>query len=371
MFPPLAKIVDFHTVKKMKVLGIESSCDETAIAVVEDGHKILASQIASQADLHALYGGVVPELASRRHSELIFPMIKSCLNEANLQLNEIDLIAATHSPGLLGALLVGLNVGKALSVSCSLPFVGVHHIEAHLYSAFMSYKKNSRKNSFQENPFPALGCVISGGHTLLVAIHDIGRYEMLAHTLDDAMGEAFDKIAVMLGGSYPGGPFIEKLAKQTKAGLYRLKAPQSKQYPWHFSYSGLKTQVLYAIWGQNLKDMKEASAAALSQEQKAALAFAFQETVFKDLADKFEHHLLKYPFKTIWMGGGVCANMTLRDYLEKRIDLPFFWPGRHLCLDNAAMIAGLGFMKYKLRGPDSLNLAAFPRSLLVSWNPSH
>jgi N6-L-threonylcarbamoyladenine synthase len=351
----------------MIILGIETSCDETAIAIVQEGHLILANCLASQVELHALYGGVVPELASRGHAEAIFPLIEQALNQAGLQLEQIDAIAATYTPGLLGALLIGLNVAKSLSLTLKKPFIGVHHIEAHMYAAWMSQSQLNQKRFELANSFPALGLVISGGHTLLCQINQLGSYQLLSHTLDDAMGEAFDKVAVMLGCPYPGGPWIEQLAKSGDPNAYPFKAGLSKTHPWHFSFSGLKTQVLHAIWGSNLAKMSHSKEVAdLSNEVKANLAASFQQAMIKDLLYKANYFSDQIQAQSLWIGGGVSANETLRLNFQNFL-IPVLWPTKLLSVDNAAMIAGLAYHQLLKAGPSSYSVSAVARHELVNW----
>jgi N6-L-threonylcarbamoyladenine synthase len=349
----------------MKVLGIESSCDETALAIVENGKKILISEIASQSDLHALYGGVVPELASRRHSQLLFPILAQVLEKTKLQLQHIDLIAATHTPGLHGALMVGVQAAKGLAIGLQKPFIGVHHIEAHLYSAWMS-----QEHMDPQKDLPALGLVISGGHTQLWLIEKLGSYTLLSHTLDDALGEAFDKVAIMLGLPYPGGPHIERLAALGDPTRYPLKAGTSKKDPLKFSYSGLKTQVLHTLWGHDLSrlnTLKSQTPDHLTLEDKANLAASFQHAVFHDLCAKLSHFEKEYRPKSIWIGGGVASSSALRQMMSEKLKSPLFWPLKSLSVDNGAMIAGLGFHQYLTSGPSPLDLPVLPRQLLISW----
>lgn len=347
----------------MKVLGIETSCDETAVAIVENGRLIHANIIASQSDLHAIYGGVVPELASRRHSELLLPMIDQALKAGNCELSDIDLVAATYAPGLMGALLVGLQTAKSLAMASNKPFIGINHIEAHLFSPWMNHPTN-----VMEDLLPALGVVISGGHTLVVYMKALGHYELISHSLDDAIGEAFDKVAVMLGLPYPGGPHIEKLALEGNPKAYTFKAPHVKKFPWHFSYSGLKTQVLYAIHGQNLEEISSGGGAkVLPFQQKCDLAASFQETVIQDLSHKLSHLALEHSACSVWVGGGVSANQTLRNHLDKTLPVPILWPSRELSVDNGAMIAGLAFYQYQHAGASPWTLPVTPRTALGSW----
>ncbi|MBP7074482.1 MAG: tRNA (adenosine(37)-N6)-threonylcarbamoyltransferase complex transferase subunit TsaD [Rhabdochlamydiaceae bacterium] len=340
----------------MKVLGIESTCDETAIAIVEDGKTILAETIASQADLHTQYGGVYPELACRRHFDILFPLIKETLNKAGLTKEDIDLIAVAHGPGLIGALLMGLSAAKGLALSWNKPFVGVNHVEAHLYAAMMPITPE----------FPALGVVLSGGHTLLVKIHSLGRYEEIGSTVDDAIGEAFDKVAVLLDLPYPGGPEIEKLARLGDPKKYPFKPGSVKQKPWNFSFSGLKTNVLYTLKGQNC-DRKAPS--LLPDSEKAHVAAGFQEAALGDIVKKTLSAAESFDCKMIFLGGGVTQNKRLRELLQKS-PLPVFFPPPGLSLDNASMIAGLGYQLFlrKEKKGDPLDLEPLPRIPLNLYN---
>lgn len=350
----------------MIILGIETSCDETAVAIVQKGRQILANCICSQMDLHKAYGGVVPELASRRHIHCLFPLLQQALTDADLDLQQIDAIAATYTPGLMGALLTGICSAKSLAFALDKPFIGVHHIEAHLYSSWMSNPQRSI-----EETLPALGLVISGGHTLLCHIPKLGVYNILSHTLDDAIGEAFDKVAVMLGFTYPGGPQIEQLSKQGDCQKYRFKAGMSKKHPWHFSLSGLKTQVLYALWGQDMATLESTkNPLAIPIQVRADIAASFQRAVLEDLISKTEHFIEQTQAKSLWVGGGVSANEALRARFEQ-LNILTLWPFKALSVDNAAMIAGLGYHQYKQCGPSSLYLTAIPRSPLSSWGLSN
>jgi N6-L-threonylcarbamoyladenine synthase len=332
----------------MKVLGIESTCDETACAIVEDGKIILAQVIASQVDLHTQYGGVYPELACRRHFDILFPLIEQTLKKAGVGKDAIDLIAVAHAPGLIGALLMGLTAAKGLALAWNKPFVGVNHVEAHLYAAMM-----------HETPqFPALGVVISGGHTLLVKIHELGRYEVIGSSVDDAIGEAFDKVAVLLDLPYPGGPEIERLALKGDPKRYPFKAGVVKGQPWDFSFSGLKTNVLYTLKGQNC-DRKAPS--IVPEADKPHIAAGFQEAALGDIVKKSLEASDVFGCKMIFLGGGVTQNKRLRE-LFKKSPIPVFFPPAGLSLDNAAMIAGLGYQVYLRKGQgDSFDLEPLPR----------
>jgi len=317
----------------MYVLGIETTCDETAISIVKDGFEIISHVISTQIDLHNEFGGVVPELACRRHIDVITPLFYEALKKANLRVEDIDVIAVAKGPGLIGALLIGINFAKGLAFSLKKPLVGVNHIEAHLYAAMMPSSQNLQ--------FPALGVVLSGGHTSLVLINQIGNYRLIGETIDDAIGEAFDKVAKILGLPYPGGPYIEKLARSGNPLSYDFKAAKMKDRPLDFSFSGIKTSVLYTVKGKDLK--KEL---APTEQEKCDIAASFQKAVFDDVLDKIEIAAEKHRVSSIFLGGGVTQNMELRRCLEERIKLPHFFPEKELCLDNGAMIAGLGYHKY-------------------------
>lgn len=320
----------------MLVLGVESTCDETACAVVREGRMILSNIVASQIDLHKEYGGVVPELACRRHIDLIMPVLDQALAEARVRLEDIDLIAAAYGPGLIGALLIGLNTAKALSLALQKPFIGINHIEAHLYAALMS----------QDGPveFPSLGVVLSGGHTNLVLIKEVGIYQSISQTVDDAIGEAFDKAAKLLGLPYPGGPEIERLALTGNPERYSFRAGQVKGHPLHFSFSGLKTALLYALKGLP-------SFPNITQQEKADLAASFQRAALEDVVKKTLMAANQYKTGTIILGGGVTNNRSLRQLFAKEntSHYQFIWPSAGLSLDNAAMIAGLGYYRYQLQ----------------------
>jgi N6-L-threonylcarbamoyladenine synthase len=323
----------------MLVLGIESTCDETGAAIVEDGKNILSNVVASSADLHEKYGGVFPELACRRHIDAIIPVIDEAMQKAGVTPEQIDLIAVAKGPGLIGALLIGMNAAKGLSLAWNKPLVGVNHVEAHLYASMMH---------LEEIPTPALGIVLSGGHTLLVKILNIGAYEQIATTADDAIGEAFDKVASLLGLSYPGGPHVERLALSGNPKAHSFQAGRVKLNPLNFSFSGLKTAVLYAIKGNE----------GISHADVAA---SFQETALRDIAQKALLASKSFPCQAIFLGGGVTANKRLKEIMKETFpNLPIHWPLGNLSLDNAAMIAGLGAKKI-IFGTDSLDLEAQTR----------
>ena len=335
----------------MLVLGLESTCDETAAAVVRDGRAILSNVVSSQIDLQREYGGVVPELACRRHIDVIIPVVKKALEEASLNLKEIDLISVACCPGLIGALMIGVNTAKALSWSLGIPFVGVNHVEAHLYAALMSYSES-------EISFPCLGAVLSGGHTTLVKMYGVGQYELISQTVDDALGEAFDKVAKILGLTYPGGPIIEKLAHDGDPTKYPFRSGQVKGDPLAFSFSGLKTAVLYAVKG---KGSGYRSPLQIPEEELCHVAASFQQAALRDVVEKTVKAAHLHGCRSVVLGGGVTNNSRLRQmFVERDASLRYFWPLGDLTVDNAAMIAGLGYQLFQQRGGDVLDLEASP-----------
>lgn len=316
----------------MIVLGIESTCDETAASIVRDGKEVLSQVVSSQVDLHNIFGGVVPELACRRHMEVMIPVIDQAVTESGLSLQEIDLIAVSYGPGLVGPLLIGVNTAKGLSLSLGKPIVGVNHVEAHLYAAWMGAER--------EVEFPSLGLIVSGGHTALVLVEAIGTYKLIGQTVDDAAGEAFDKVAKLMGLPYPGGPEVERLALTGDPHRFSLKAGQCKNNPYNFSFSGLKTAVLYA--------MKENPA-------PEDLAASFQRAALEDLVKKTRKAAALTGAKSVLFGGGVTNNQALRKlFVEEFPDLQCYFPTPSLSLDNATMIAGLGYHVYRAKGPQDL-----------------
>jgi N6-L-threonylcarbamoyladenine synthase len=332
----------------MLILGIETSCDETACAVVRDGKEILSNIVVSQTDLHVQYGGVFPELACRRHIDVMLPVIEQALQQAGVTSDEIDRVAAAHGPGLIGALLIGLNTAKALALGWNKPFVGVNHVEAHLYAAMMGKEKID---------FPALGVVVSGGHTFLIKIEGIGSYTLIGTTVDDAIGEAFDKVAALLDLPYPGGPQIEKLAREGDPTRYPFKPGRVKERPWDFSFSGLKTNVLYTVKGDN---SNKKAPTTIAERDKADVAASFQEVALNDIVDKSLRAFSHFGCKEIFLGGGVSCSGRLRAlFAEKGPAIPISWPALGLSQDNGAMIAALA---YHLP-PSPLSLEPFPR-----WN---
>ncbi|MCY3975503.1 MAG: tRNA (adenosine(37)-N6)-threonylcarbamoyltransferase complex transferase subunit TsaD [Simkaniaceae bacterium] len=331
----------------MNVLGLETSCDETSVAVVRGGNRILFHVIASQERIHARYGGVFPELASREHVDRILPLVE----KAEECVSGIDLVAVANGPGLIGSLLMGTTVARTLAYGRNLPLVGVNHVDAHLYAAMMTTN--------EPPPMPALGIVVSGGHTFLAKVTSIGNYSVIGTTVDDAAGEAFDKVATLLGYPYPGGPRIEKLAEGGDPFRYDFKAGRVKGRPLDFSFSGLKTNVLYAIKGQN---GRKDDPVLLGEREKRDVAASFQRVALSDIVTKSMQAARTFDCKAIVAGGGVVNNRYLRNLLCKHREIPVFFPPPELSADNAAMIAGLGYVLHA-RGmrSDPFRLPVFPR----------
>jgi len=345
----------------MIVLGIESTCDETACAIVKDGKVILSNVISSQTELHKPYGGVFPELACRKHVDMLIPVLEAAIQEAGICAEEIDLIAAAKGPGLIGALLIGLNAAKALAFGWNRPFIGINHVEAHLYAATMPLEKP---------PFPAIGLVISGGHTFTVKMEGIGHYQQIGTTQDDAIGESFDKVAALLGLPYPGGPAIEKLAKEGNRKTFAFKRGKVKENPRNFSFSGLKTNVLYTVKGPNAT---RDTPLQISEEKKADIAASFQEVALSDVVQKAIDAAIEENCSAIYCGGGVSNNQRLKElFIELGSPVPVYYPALNLSLDNAAMIAGLGYHRFVKEGKgDPFDLSPQTRiSLLTGLFPT-
>ncbi|MCK4308948.1 MAG: tRNA (adenosine(37)-N6)-threonylcarbamoyltransferase complex transferase subunit TsaD [Candidatus Atribacteria bacterium] len=335
------------------ILGIETSCDETAAAIVEDGKNIISNIVASQITFHQKYGGVVPEIASRKHIEYIIPVIDKALSTPGKKLDDLSGIAVTYGPGLVGSLLVGLSVAKAIAYTQNIPLIGVNHLEAHIYANFLERKEI-------EPPFICL--IVSGGHTSLVYIKDFREYKFLGQTKDDAAGEAFDKIAKILSLGYPGGPIIEKLAKKGNPLAIKFPRPLLNNKSYDFSFSGLKTAVIYYI-----KKTKEENKIV---QVKDILA-SFQQAVIDVLVEKTIRAALEFDTKKIVLAGGVAANDLLRRSIKKRansLKLEVFYPSFSLCTDNAAMVASVGYYKLRENKKSSLNLDAISRLPLVRNN---
>lgn len=309
----------------MLVLGIETSCDETSAAIVEDGKRILSNIIASQTDLHSKFGGVVPELASRRHIQVIVPIINESLSVAGITLKDVDGIAVTQGPGLIGSLLIGISISKALAYTQSIPVVGVNHIEGHIYSNLLEHDDLSP-------PFVSL--VVSGGHTELVYVADHRKYERLGQTLDDAAGEAFDKVAKLLNLGYPGGPVIDRLSREGDPKAIPFPRPYIWEHGLNFSFSGLKTSVLNFVVKNN------------GNISPPDICASFQQAVIDVLTEKTIRAAEIKKVDKIAIAGGVAANSGLRGQMSQRckeLGLSLYYPSLKLCTDNAAMIAGLGY----------------------------
>ena len=328
----------------MRILGIESSCDETAAAVVEDGRRVLSSVIASQVEEHKLYGGVVPEIASRRHSEAIVGVTRQALDEAGISLSGIDAIAVTYAPGLIGALLVGVNFAKGLALSSGLPLVPVHHLRSHIAANYIT-------NPELEPPFLCL--VASGGHSHIVEVQDWCRYRVLGRTVDDAAGEAFDKVARTLGLPYPGGPSVSQAARDGDPHAYKLPVPHVEG-KYNVSFSGLKTAVINEV--HNAEQRGEAVSVA-------DMAASFQERIAQILAKKLLSAAADTGAKTVCLAGGVAANGRLRQLVNdgaQKLGAKVLLPALKYCGDNAAMIAAQGYFEYRDGNLADLSLNGLP-----------
>jgi N6-L-threonylcarbamoyladenine synthase len=322
----------------MVTLGVETSCDETAIGILEDG-KVLANIVSSQV-VHSKFGGVVPELAARNHIKIIIPLTKIALEVAHKTLHDIDLISVTRGPGLIGALLVGLTFAKSLSITLKKPFIGINHLEGHVYALYLGKKK-------PHHPFLVL--LVSGGHTEIVLVRNEFEYGTLGKTVDDACGEAFDKVAKLLGLPYPGGPYIEEVSKQGTIKKVKLPVPKPKGY--NFSYAGLKTAVLYYTRDNPEYDRNDVAA-------------NFQEVAIEHLAQVTKRAIIATGVKHLGIVGGVSANKRLRDRfltLSHETGVELFIPDIHYCTDNGAMIALAGARRFKKCGPSDLLVDAVSR----------
>lgn len=325
----------------MKVLAVESSCDETSVAVVEDGREVYSNVIASQIDTHKKFGGVVPEIASRQHVEAINTVLKEGLDQSGLKLEDIDIIAATKGPGLIGALLVGLSAGKALALATGKPFVGVNHIVGHVCANYISFKD-------LEPPF--IGLIISGGHTYLIEVKDYVDFTLHGRTVDDAVGEAFDKVARSLGLAYPGGPLIDALAKKGKETI-EFPRVMIKEDNYNFSFSGLKTAVLNYLNSTRLRGEE-----IVTED----VCKSFQEAVVDVLLEKSFRLAREKDMDKIVLCGGVSANSRIREAFEERgreENIKIFYPELKLCTDNAAMIASAAYYEYMAGKVDEENFA--------------
>ncbi|MFQ6040571.1 MAG: tRNA (adenosine(37)-N6)-threonylcarbamoyltransferase complex transferase subunit TsaD [Candidatus Poribacteria bacterium] len=332
----------------MLILGIDTSCDDTAVAVVADGVEILSNIISSQTDFHRKYGGIVPEIASRKHIELITCVIDEALSVADVTFNDLGAVAVTNRPGLVGSLLVGLAAAKAMAYCYNLPLLGIHHIEGHIYANFLEH---------DDIPFPHVCLTVSGGHTLLVYVKEGWQYELLGGTQDDAAGEAYDKVSQYLGLGFPGGPIIDKLA-QTGTNIVDFPRPMLNSGDYNFSFSGLKTAVRYFV----VKNRETGSPPAVED-----IVASFQQAVVDVLVKKTMLAAESKNVPAITLTGGVAANSELRQAMaeagEQR-NIKVYFPSRVLCTDNAAMIAGIGYHKYQAGELAGLDLNAMASAVL-------
>ena len=331
--------------RDIHILAIESSCDETAAAVVKNGREVLSNVISSQIELHKLYGGVVPEIASRKHIEKINQVIEEALDTAHMTLDDLDAIGVTYGPGLVGALLVGVAEAKAISYARGLPLVGVHHIEGHISANYI-------ENKDLEPPFLCL--VVSGGHTHLVMVRDYGEVEILGYTHDDAAGEAFDKVARAIGLGYPGGPKIDALAKEGNPEAIAFPRARIEDSPYDFSFSGVKSAVLNYLNGCQMKG---------EEVNRADVAASFQKAVCDVLVEHSMHAVRDYGMEKFAIAGGVASNSALREAMRQaceRRHIAFYHPSPLLCTDNAAMIGAAAYYEYKQGVRHGLDLNAVP-----------
>lgn len=352
---------------EMIILGIESSADETSAAVVQDGFKLLSNEVATSLDLHTVYGGIVPEIAARSHLEVITPLIQKAQATAGVTWDDIDAIAVTRGPGLIGSLLIGILSARTLAIVKNKPLYGVNHVEAHVYANFLTQTPlpNYELNS-QAPPFPCLALIVSGGHTQLALFEDHGRYRVLGQTRDDAVGEAFDKVAKITGLPYPGGPSIARAADSGDS--IAIKLPISHlENPYDFSFSGLKTAVLRAAQGLVGEDYTFPSnqlPGRLNETQKADIAASFQRTAVKTLVDAVVRACQEYLPASLVIAGGVAANQELRHQLRQKSPISPLFCDIRLCTDNAAMIAACAYYRradsladaYSLSPQSNLNM---------------
>ena len=333
----------------MRILGIETSCDETGVAIYDEEKGLIANQLHTQIALHADYGGVVPELASRDHIRKLAPLLQAALQEANLTAKDIDGVAYTSGPGLVGALLVGSTVARSLAYAWNIPAIGVHHMEGHLLAPML-----------EENPphFPFVALLVSGGHTQLVRVDGVGRYELLGESIDDAAGEAFDKTAKLLGLDYPGGAALARLALKGTPNRFAFPRPMTDRPGLDFSFSGLKT------FAANTLHQVVQEEGELTEQSKADIAYAFQEAVVDTLAIKCKRALKQTGLKRLVIAGGVSANKQLRQTLAELMQQfggDVFYPQPQFCTDNGAMIAYAGFLRLKQGQQQDLAIEVRPR----------
>lgn len=335
------------THQNVRILAIETSCDETAAAVLVNGQQILSNVVASQIDLHAKFGGIFPEMASRQHILSVYPVVDEALKQAHLSLNELDAIAVTRGPGLAGSLVVGMNMAKALSLGSGLPLIGINHLEGHLYSAWIQVDDDKPPTPPE---FPLIALIVSGGHSSLILMKDDLQYEQLGSTLDDAAGEAFDKVARLLNLPYPGGPSIQKAAQRGSATTFDF--PRAwLEGTWNFSFSGLKTAVL-----REVQALQEAGTVIPVED----MAASFQAAVVEVLAEKTFMAAEQFNARHIIVAGGVSANLGLRKAFSDQRRFEVHIPPLKFCTDNAAMIAAAGYQRFKHGFSDTLDMDVIP-----------
>ena len=336
----------------MIILGIETSCDETSASVVEDGIKVHSNIVASQQELHSRFGGVVPEIACRAHTDTIITVIDKAVTEANIKINDIDAISVANTPGLIGALLIGLTTAKTLSWLLGIPLITINHLHAHIYAS---------KIEHEDIDYPAISLVVSGGHTSLFLTQSETRHTQVGGTIDDAAGEAFDKVGKILGLGYPAGPEIDTISQKGNGKAILFPRSYLKKDSLDFSFSGVKTAVLYHCMGQDSKNTGEMP--ELKDREIADLAASFQEAVVDVLVNKTIFAATKFSARSIILGGGVACNSRLRQRLAdaaKQRDIPLYYPSKKLCMDNAAMVAGLAYHKYDEKEFSGLEVEAMP-----------
>jgi len=343
-----------------RIFALESSCDETAAAVIEDGRRILSNVVASQVDLHARYGGIFPEIASRAHIEAVVPVIERAMWEAHVGFEDLNAVEVTSGPGLAGSLLVGVNAAKGLALGRNLPLIGVNHLEAHIYSHWLEVDSEGAATTVATPDngtlgFPLVVLIVSGGHTELILMKDHGDYEYLGGTLDDAAGEAFDKVGRLLGLPYPGGPAIQKAAQRGDPNAFRLPRAWLRE-SYDFSFSGLKTAVLRVV--ENYED-------DLQDGVQANLAASFQEAVVDVLSDKAANAAADFGTKALLLCGGVSANLALRTRTVERVSVPVYYPPLSLCTDNAAMVGACAYRRFMAGERAGWDLDVLPSLRLV------
>lgn len=348
----------------MKVLGIETSCDETAASVVENGARLLSNSVSSSVNLHAVYGGVVPEIASRSHIEVMLPTIDDALKVAKTEWDEIDAIAVTQGPGLSGSLLIGVLTARTLAIAKNKPLFPVNHVKAHIYANFITESKLPDYSLSVSPPkFPLLALIVSGGHSQIVLFDNHSRYRLLGQTRDDAVGEAFDKVAKILGLPYPGGPSVSAAAEEGDSEAIQLPSAKMEN-PYDFSFSGLKTAVLrasQAAAGKTYAFPSTDLAELLNSRQKADIAASFQKTAVNTLVNRLKMAIDEFQPASVAIAGGVAANEVLRQQITELDSTPVFIPDIKLCTDNAAMIASLGYFNSLIKPPaDPYKLDVLP-----------